>query len=309
MEGSEHRENYSESEPSEKYYTPMNHSVNSNSTIMEMMILNHHAYLQEQLKNNLPFDLNLQDLYNKEGKNEASPFKRHSEDIVPPEYQNIYPQEAASFQESRDDVISLMINLPPENDNLSDQNKSGTPVSYRSVIRGGRNWNAERLWDGFNKSFEAHNQKDLFVKAFAHHVSQVLRKKQIVNLKHKGGFVGGPSPELQSQFRMRAFFLFCFLGLLWCLISLRMFEISGETVQFIGIPILGVIHTFIVIFEMEAVTFYETYSKWERLTLGMDILKYIFLYGYIVEYDNFNNRKLMAYLVTIPFVQKVVFFI
>lgn len=69
-------------------------------------------------------------------------------------------------------------------------------MSKASITETRKLQNTEHLWQEFNKSFEAHNQKDLFVKAFAHHVSTVLRKKQIVQIKHRGGFVGGPSPEL-----------------------------------------------------------------------------------------------------------------
>ena len=164
------------------------------------------------------------------------------------------------------------------------------------------------MLDGFDQSFEVLNKKDLFVRAFAHHISEALKKKEIVTIKHRGGFVGGPSPDLKSQYRIRVFFVFFFLGLLWIPVSIRMYETTGRRIQLIGLPILGVLHTVMLIFELEACVFYETYSKYERVTLVLDIMKYILLYQYIIGYDNGKTRRTLSYIMLIPFFQKIWFY-
>jgi hypothetical protein len=58
---------------------------------------------------------------------------------------------------------------------------------------------------------------------------------------------------------------------------------------------------------MEAVTFYETYSKLERVTLAMDIVKYLFLYAFVVNYEEYETKRMIAYLMIIPLMQKVCF--
>lgn len=164
------------------------------------------------------------------------------------------------------------------------------------------------IWEEFNRNFKDHSKKEIFVKAFAHHVANVLRKKQIVTIKHRGGYVGGPSNELQSRFRLRASLSFLFFALLWLIISIRVIQNSYDNSYMIGIPVLGILHSAILVCEMEACTFYETYSKLDRITLGFDIIKFVCLIVYILEYRNPSTRDPMAYLLLLPLIQKCSFY-
>ena len=146
------------------------------------------------------------------------------------------------------------------------------------------------------------------MKAFAHHIANVLRKKQTVLIKHRGGYVGGPSTELQSRFRLRACLSFLFFAFLWLIISIRVIQNDSVNSYLIGIPILGILHSAILVCEMEACTFYETYCKLDRITLAVDVIKYVFLIVYILEYQNPSIRDPMAYLLLLPLVQKSFFY-
>jgi hypothetical protein len=86
--------------------------------------------------------------------------------------------------------------LPSKKSNQKINYKSPKSVMTVSTILNQKN--TSNMLDGFDQSFEVLNKKDLFVRAFAHHISEALKKKEIVTIKHRGGFVGGPSPDLKS---------------------------------------------------------------------------------------------------------------
>ncbi len=108
---------------------------------------------------------------------------------------------------------------------------------------------------------------------------------------------------------MRIFFLFLFLALLMAIISIRVYELYKIYTPFIGIPLMGILHTIFVGFEVEACHFYETYSKCERVTLFFDVFKYAVMIWYIFDYSWYDSRLLSNYLILIPLFQKIIFYI